>query len=98
MNEIFDLLVRLARDFEIVKAHILSMTKSRIVQFKETWIDSQAVTQTLGIGKRSLQTLRDSGTLPYSRINGKIFYKVTDIATLLEANYTGPKPAKRGTK
>jgi hypothetical protein len=98
MNEIFDLLVRLARDFEIVKAHILSMTKSRIVQFKETWIDSQAVTQTLGIGKRSLQTLRDSGTLPYSRINGKIFYKVTDIATLLEANYTGSKPAKRGTK
>lgn len=98
MNEIFDLVVRLVRDFEVVKAHLLSLKKSKIEYFKETWIDSQEVTQTLSMGKRRLQTLRDNGTLPYSRVDGKLYYKVSDIAKLLEKNYTGSKPTRRGTK
>ena len=98
MEDVLSMLIRLIQDFEVIKAYILSLSKSKIDHFKETWIDGQAVLQTLGIGKRSLQTLRDNGILPYSRINGKFYYKVSDIVKLLEKNYSGSKSMKRGTK
>ena len=62
--------------------------KSRLERFNEAWIDGQDVMQTLHISKRTLQSLRDSGVLPYSRINGKFYYKVSDIEKMLEANYS----------
>lgn len=43
------------------------------------WLDNQDVCLMLNICPRTLQTLRDSGALPYSRINHKIFYKEEDI-------------------
>jgi hypothetical protein len=51
------------------------------------WIDSQVVKQTLHISDRTLQRLRDNGTLPFSRIGRKIYYKATDIERILNDNY-----------
>lgn len=51
------------------------------------WLDSQDIMQTLHISKRTLQTLRTNGTLPYSRIGNKIYYKRSDIETILQNNY-----------
>ena len=34
-----------------------------------------------------LQTLRSNGTLPYSRINNKIYYRRHDIQQILADNY-----------
>ena len=45
----------------------------------EDWIDSQIVMQSLHISPRTLQTLRTNGTLPYSRIGRKLYYKRSDI-------------------
>ena len=39
------------------------------------WMDNQEVCQQLNISPRTLQTLRDNGTLAYSQINHKVFYK-----------------------
>ena len=39
------------------------------------WMDNQEVCQQLRISPRTLQTLRDNGTLAYSQIGHKIFYK-----------------------
>mgnify|MGYP003213509565 CR=1 FL=1 len=39
------------------------------------WMDNQDVCQQLRISPRTLQTLRDNGTLAYSQIGHKIFYK-----------------------
>ena len=33
----------------------------------------------LNISKRTLQTYRDNGTLPYSQINHKVYYKPEDV-------------------
>ena len=52
------------------------------------WLDNQDVMQILHISPRTLQTLRANGTLPFSRIKGKFYYKVSDLAALLESNYT----------
>jgi len=54
----------------------------------EDWLDSQDVMQALHISKRTLQTLRSNGTLPYSRIGNKIYYLRGDILKILSDNYT----------
>ena len=54
----------------------------------EDWIDNQDVMQLLHISVRTLQTLRSNGTLPYSRINNKIYYRRQDIQRILADNYT----------
>ena len=52
------------------------------------WLDNQDVMLALHISLRSLQTLRSNGTLPYSRINSKIYYRRRDVEQLLNNNYT----------
>jgi hypothetical protein len=51
------------------------------------WIDNQDVMLALHISQRTLQTLRSNGTLPYSRINNKIYYRRSDIERILNDNY-----------
>lgn len=51
---------------------------------KIRWLDGQDVCLMLRISARTLQTYRDNGTLPYSQINHKIFYKISDIDKVLE--------------
>ena len=45
----------------------------------QKWLDNQEVCQLLGISKRTLQTYRDNGTLPYTQINHKIYYRPQDV-------------------
>ena len=54
----------------------------------EDWIDGQTVMQALHISPRTLQTLRTNGTLPYSRIGNKLYYRKQDILKILSDNYT----------
>ena len=55
--------------------------------FLEDWIDNQIVMQQLHISLRTLQTLRSNGTLPYTRVNGKIYYLRKDVEKMLRQNY-----------
>lgn len=88
MMEIMQALLKLSGDIKEVKAYLQAFKKTRAENFKESWIDGQDVMLALIISKRTLQTLRDSGVLPYSRINGKFYYKVADLEKLLESNYS----------
>jgi len=54
----------------------------------EDWMDNQDVMQTLHISPRTLQTLRSNGTLPFSRIGNKLYYRRQDIERILADNYT----------
>ena len=47
------------------------------------WMDNQDVCQQLRISPRTLQTLRDNGTLAYSQIGHKIFYKPEDVQSIV---------------
>ena len=47
------------------------------------WMDNQEVCQRLRISPRTLQTLRDNGTLAYSQIGHKIFYKPEDVQRIV---------------
>ncbi|MFD1613711.1 helix-turn-helix domain-containing protein [Gelatiniphilus marinus] len=87
MTEIIDLILALSQDIKDLKARIELLRQSRAEVLKDTWIDNQDVLQTLRISKRTLQTFRTNGILPYSKIKGKFYYKVADIEQLLQDNY-----------
>ena len=47
------------------------------------WLDNQDVCQMLNISPRTLQTLRDNGTLAYSQIERKTYYKPEDVKSII---------------
>lgn len=53
----------------------------------EDWLPSHTVERKLGISTRTLQTLRDNGTMPYTKLGGKIYYKRSDIQRILDDAY-----------
>jgi hypothetical protein len=98
MNEIVQMMLNLSDEIKSIKAQLEVFRKSRLEKFNEAWIDGQDVMQVLNISKRTLQSLRDSETLPYSRLNGKFYYKLSDIEKALESNYSPSKSAGHGKK
>jgi hypothetical protein len=87
MNDILQILNLFRTDLKEIKSTLDNLTRQVPCHLAGTWIDGQDVLLLLHISKRSLQKLRDKGTLPYSRVNGKFYYKVADIEELLEKNY-----------
>ena len=87
MNEIMKALLYLSQEIKVLKKLVIQVQKTRTQKFNENWIDAQDVMLSLHISRRTLQSLRDNGTLPYSRINGKLYYKMSDVESLLESNY-----------
>ena len=58
----------------------------------EKWMDNQDVCELLEVSKRTLQTYRDNGKLPYSQIEQKIYYKPQDVVDFMEsAHYNKDK-------
>lgn len=49
----------------------------------QKWMDNQDVCTILNISKRSLQTYRDNGTLPYTQIGHKMYYKPEDVKQIM---------------
>ncbi|PWE00585.1 helix-turn-helix domain-containing protein [Marinilabilia rubra] len=50
------------------------------------WLRSAEVKELLSISSGTLQNLRVNGTLPFTRINGVIYYNKEDINAILEEN------------
>ena len=51
------------------------------------WLDNDEVCKILKISKRTLQTLRGNGTLPYFKLGGKVLYRKSDLEALLQRCY-----------
>jgi DNA-binding transcriptional MerR regulator len=49
----------------------------------------------MNISKRTLQSYRDKGILPYSQIEHKCYYRVADVRRLLEQNTDCDNPSRR---
>ena len=47
------------------------------------WLDNQDVCQILNISPRTLQTLRQNGTLAYSQIEHKTYYKPENVECII---------------
>lgn len=49
----------------------------------QAWLNNQDVCQLLNISKRTLQTYRDNGTIPYTQVNRKMYYKPEDMERVI---------------
>ncbi|ULB35448.1 helix-turn-helix domain-containing protein [Proteiniphilum propionicum] len=52
-------------------------------------MDSADVCRALAISKRTLQTWRNNGKIPYSMLGGKVYFKESDIDSLLQLGMKG---------
>ena len=89
------------RDLVIIEKQVLDELTCRIELLKskvdslyvnsgiapQNWIDNEQACKRLSAGIRTLQTLRDSRILPYTKIGGKVFYKPEDIEKMLLLGY-----------
>lgn len=53
----------------------------------ERYLTDHQLSEKLNISRRTLQTYRDKGILPYILLSGKVLYKEFDVENLLEKNY-----------
>lgn len=53
----------------------------------DDWVDNNTAQSILKLGLRSLQTMRSSGKIGYSIIDGKVFYPMSEIDRLLKLSY-----------
>jgi excisionase family DNA binding protein len=70
------------------------MEKSEKIQNK--WLSSDEVCHLLMISRRTLQSYRDLGTLPFAQIGRKIYYKDSDIEEYLAQHYIKSNYQKGG--
>lgn len=98
MTDLIPMLLALSQQIKEIKMMIQLLRQSRAVVLNDSWLDNQEVLQLLHISLRTLQTLRSNGTLPYSKIRGKFYYKVSDIEQLLQENYYNHNFKQDGNK
>jgi hypothetical protein len=67
--------------------HNLLKKDRDIYPLKDRWLDINQTCQVLNISKRTCQSYRDNGVLPFSQIAGKIYFKVADIEAHLMKHY-----------
>lgn len=64
--------------------YILNKQEGESINEDEIWVDSYEVCTFLKISDKTLQRLRVAGTISYSNIRGRYFYKVGEIKRMLE--------------
>lgn len=69
-----------------VKSIKIAITNPNYKDEVNKWLDNTDVREMLHISTRTLQRLRVSGMLKYSKLNGKIYYRLSDIHSMLEQN------------
>ena len=89
MQEFLNIASSIKHDIEALSKLVAEMKKTHAQVLTEEWIEKEQVMSILKIKSRKLQSLRDNGTLPFSQIDGKIYYKTSDIESLLNSGYTG---------
>jgi hypothetical protein len=66
--------------------HIIKSIDAIIANPKESFVDNVEFLRIMGISKRTAQTWRDEQRISFSQIGSKIYYKLSDVEQLLDAN------------
>lgn len=95
MKMMFDTIQAILEEMRIIRKNLNTLTNSPEDDVKEIWVDAQIVKEKLFISDRTLQRYRDSGTLGFSKLKGRTYYKLSDIEALLQQNYTPKQDQNR---
>ena len=75
---------------------IKKMLQEQLGQPVKKWLKSTDVRDLLGISASTLQCIRDSNQLPFTRVGGVIFYDYDDIQEMLRSKQVKiKKPASK---
>lgn len=80
---------RIFSEIGLLRKELKTEKEKHRKKLSEVWLDNQEVMQLLKVSPRTLQSMRDTGTLPYSKVGGKIYYKTSDVEKILNENYHG---------
>ena len=61
------------------------------------WIGTDDVCKMLGIGRRTVHSLRESGRLPFSKLEHKIYYRAEDVYCLMNSLMVNSETGMDGT-
>lgn len=61
--------------------------KPQLVEAYDQWLDNQEVMQRLHWSRSTLQRRRDDGSLPYTKVKGKYYYREADIFRMLNCKF-----------
>ena len=73
----------LVRKFEYFEHRVMEICNRENDRTLHKWMDNQDVCRMLNISPRTLQTLRDNGTLAYSQINHKTYYRPENVERIV---------------
>ncbi len=82
-RSLFDALVRGVRECRSALEKALSDTGFQ----RSGWVDNTTAQLILQRSSRTMQSLRSSGRIGYSIIEGKVFYPESEIARMLNQHY-----------
>ena len=71
--------VRMLWGFENLAEKVERLCREHGDLGEREWLDSNDVCRLLGISPRTLQTMRENGTLAYTKISHKVYYKPEDV-------------------
>ncbi len=75
------------REFKIeLLDDIKKLLKSNFGTKQKQWLKSYEVRELLNISPGTLQHLRVSGTLPFTKVGGTIYYDYSDIQLMITEN------------
>ena len=69
---------------QLLKEKLENLKGRKTSKSLDDWMDNQEVCMALNISQRTLQALRSNGTLPFSQIDRKTYYRRQDVIRLIE--------------
>ena len=90
MQEIIKLVSTIRNDIEDLRSLLTHLSMTHAQRISEEWITADQVMQILKISVRTLNTLKSSGKLPYSKVNGLVYFRTVDLENLLNQTYINP--------
>lgn len=70
---------RMLSGFEIFAEKVERLCREQEDLGEKEWLDSDDVCRLLCISPRTLQTMRENGTLAYTQISHKVYYRPEDV-------------------
>lgn len=70
---------RILSGFEIFAEKVERLCREHEDLGEKEWLDSDDVCKLLCVSPRTLQTMRENGTLAYTKISHKVYYRPEDV-------------------
>ena len=90
MSELLPILSGIKHEMQTMNKSLSQMIKTHSTVLSEEWITKDQVMAVLKISLRTLDSLKGSGQLPFSKIRGIIYFRSIDLENLLKLNYVNP--------